>query len=315
MNYYEVLEVAPDAPQNEIHRAYQRAKTTYSQDNPALYSMFSRDEARELLRMVEEAYAILGNHALRKSYDDTLLKAGLHSMAMSAPFGKAAPISIASPSSPEPDHAALPDFMVPDPSIPGSTDHHQFDTPPLSVVPALSSPTAATPSQASSLNSDLSGASAMDAAFRREEHFESAAAEATGSPRQQESVMVAGDDFTVRRREAAAPTAVPAGHVKLPLATYKVDAEMEAKIAQQTVYDGPFLKMVREYRGIPMDKLSETSRIGKTYLLAIEGNDMRSLPAPVFLRGFLVQIAKHLGLDEKLVVGSYLSMVKDQSKK
>jgi cytoskeletal protein RodZ len=64
-----------------------------------------------------------------------------------------------------------------------------------------------------------------------------------------------------------------------------------------------------------MDKLSETSRIGKTYLLAIEGNDMRSLPAPVFLRGFLVQIAKHLGLDEKLVVGSYLSRVKDQTKK
>jgi hypothetical protein len=127
--------------------------------------------------------------------------------------------------------------------------------------------------------------------------------------------MVAGDDFTVRRQEASAPTTVPAGHVKLPLATYKVDEEMEAKIAQQTVYDGQFLKMVREYRRIPMDKLSETSRIGKTYLLAIEGNDMRSLPAPVFLRGFLVQIAKHLGLDEKLVVGSYLSRVKDQTKK
>ncbi len=317
MNYYEVLEVAPDAPQNEIHRAYQRAKTTYSQDNPALYSMFSRDEARELLRMVEEAYAILGNHALRKSYDDTLLKAGLHSMAMSAPLGKAAatPVAIASSmSASEPDHAALPDFMVPDPSIPGSTDHRQFEAPPLSVVPAMTSPSHQPSVSGQSFSALEDRGSAMDAAFRQDQKFSAPHESSTETPRS-ESVMVAGEDFTVRRRESATPSAIPAGHAKLPLATYKIDPEIEARIAAQTVYDGPFLKMVREYRGIPMDKLSETSRIGKTYLLAIEGNDMRSLPAPVFLRGFLVQIAKHLGLDGKLVVESYLNMVKDQSKK
>jgi hypothetical protein len=154
----------------------------------------------------------------------------------------------------------------------------------------------------------------MDAAFRQDQKFSAPHESSTETPRS-ENVMVAGEDFTVRRRESATPSAIPAGHAKLPLATYKIDPEIEARIAAQTVYDGPFLKMVREYRGIPMDKLSETSRIGKTYLLAIEGNDMRSLPAPVFLRGFLVQIAKHLGLDGKLVVESYLNMVKDQSKK
>src|SRR5262249_52505125 len=71
-NYYEVLEVAPDAPQHEVHKAYQRAKSTYSQENPALYSMFSADEARELLKLIEEAFAVLGNHSLRKAYDEAL---------------------------------------------------------------------------------------------------------------------------------------------------------------------------------------------------------------------------------------------------
>ena len=72
MTLYEVLEVPPEAPQTEIHRAYQRAKSIYSADNPALYSMFSREEARELMQLIEEAYAVLGNPALRKSYDDSV---------------------------------------------------------------------------------------------------------------------------------------------------------------------------------------------------------------------------------------------------
>ena len=63
-NYYEILEVAIDAPPHEIHRAYQRAKTTYSSENPALYSMSSPEEARELLRLIEEAYTVLGNPSL-----------------------------------------------------------------------------------------------------------------------------------------------------------------------------------------------------------------------------------------------------------
>ena len=71
-NYYEILEVSPEAPSHEIHRAYQRARETYSQDNPALYSMFSAEEARELLRMIEEAFAVLSNASLRRSYDESL---------------------------------------------------------------------------------------------------------------------------------------------------------------------------------------------------------------------------------------------------
>src|SRR5690349_7758654 len=71
-NYYEILEVQQDAAQHEIHKAYQKAKTTYSQDNPALYSMFSQEEARELLRMIEEAYSVLGNQTMRKTYDESL---------------------------------------------------------------------------------------------------------------------------------------------------------------------------------------------------------------------------------------------------
>ena len=75
-NYYDVLEVSQTATQREIHDSFKRAKSTYSNDNPALYTMFTREEAQELMRMIEEAYEVLGNPRLRQSYDQQLMMSG-----------------------------------------------------------------------------------------------------------------------------------------------------------------------------------------------------------------------------------------------
>lgn len=67
--YYEILEVKPSAGPTEIYNAYQKARTTYSPASPALYSMFSPDEAKQLLALIEEAYQTLSHQARRKEYD------------------------------------------------------------------------------------------------------------------------------------------------------------------------------------------------------------------------------------------------------
>ncbi|MCB0421023.1 MAG: helix-turn-helix domain-containing protein, partial [Bdellovibrionales bacterium] len=71
-NYYELLEISPDAPQHEVVEAYRRAKETYSPNSPALYSMFSTEEATELLQLIEEAFLTLNNQVTRHEYDMTL---------------------------------------------------------------------------------------------------------------------------------------------------------------------------------------------------------------------------------------------------
>lgn len=68
-NYYELLEITPNASQQEIDRAYKAAKKTYSTSNMAIYSIFSEEEAVELNRMIEEAYTILSNPRLKDQYD------------------------------------------------------------------------------------------------------------------------------------------------------------------------------------------------------------------------------------------------------
>src|SRR3954469_8458629 len=67
--YYELLEIKPDASQEEILKAYNRARATYGHNSPALYSLFNREEAQELLRLIDEAYAVLSNQFKRKQYD------------------------------------------------------------------------------------------------------------------------------------------------------------------------------------------------------------------------------------------------------
>lgn len=264
VNYYEVLEVPPDAVPSEIQRAYQRAKATYSQDNPALYSMFSREEARDLLKLVDEAYSVLGNNQLRRNYDESLQKNGIPSTPRRSTVSA--------------DHEALPDFVVPDPSIPGSVEMTPSPVQPSVAAPPLT-PTA--PINSAPTLNDF-------------------------GPR--ETVVVTTSEFTVRKRETASP--LKPGMAKCPLGTYPVDAAMEQEIAAKDEFDGLFLKKIRTYRQVPLEKLSDSSRIGKTYLIALESNDFKNLPAPVFLRGFLVQIARQLGLDENKVVTSYMKLAK-----
>lgn len=88
--------------------------------------------------------------------------------------------------------------------------------------------------------------------------------------------------------------------------SYIVDEEFESKILSATDFDGSFLQKVRHYKNISLDQLSEKSKISKTYILAIESHDFDSLPARVFVRGFVVQLAKLLDLDEQKVANMYM---------
>ena len=69
--YYEILEVSPDAPAKEIQRAYEHARETFQADSPAVYSLFLEEERLELQKVIEEAYRVLMDESLRKSYDQS----------------------------------------------------------------------------------------------------------------------------------------------------------------------------------------------------------------------------------------------------
>lgn len=218
--YYDILEVLPDAPQHEIHAAYQRAKETYSTDSPALYTMFSSDEARELLALVEEAFTTLSNQGKRALYDQQLASKQLPKM------------------------ADLPDFRVPETTVARN------------VLPTK------------------------------------------GSERKPLQV-VSGKNGEV-----------PKGFARTRFGVYEIDSAFESEIKNLLEFDGATLQKIRQYKSLSLDQVSDETRINKPYLLALEANDFSALPAAVFTRGFVVQVARVLGINEKIAADSYMKNFK-----
>lgn len=69
LDHYDVLEIAPDAGPDEIERSYRVLFAAYEGDSLATYSMFGADETEELRERIEEAYRVLSDPDMRRSYD------------------------------------------------------------------------------------------------------------------------------------------------------------------------------------------------------------------------------------------------------
>jgi curved DNA-binding protein CbpA len=202
-NYYEILEVSPHCAQHEVTSAYEKAKLTYSGENPAIYTIFSENEARELMKLVDEAYAVLGNKTLRALYDEKIGQFGVR-------------------------------------------------------------------------REDLS--------------FENLKAQS-------------------KLQLPEAPKK-PVGKIE-----YAVDEAFESEIRAQVNWTGDYLRRIREYKNIPLERMSEITKISAYYINSLEKMDPKSLPAPVFVRGYISQISKVLALDEKKVCDSYMKNFKDALEK
>ena len=70
---------------------------------------------------------------------------------------------------------------------------------------------------------------------------------------------------------------------------------------------GARLKREREQRGVTLDDIALTTKIGKRFLTALEEEHFDQLPGGIFSKGFVRAYARHLGIDEEQAVADYLS--------
>ena len=72
---------------------------------------------------------------------------------------------------------------------------------------------------------------------------------------------------------------------------------------------GDRLKKEREQRGITLDDISLTTKIGTRLLRALEEEKFEQLPGGIFNKGFVRAYARHVGLDEDQTVADYMTAV------
>ncbi len=68
---------------------------------------------------------------------------------------------------------------------------------------------------------------------------------------------------------------------------------------------GEDLRREREIRGISLKEIADATKISKRFLEALERNDHKTLPAPVFTRGFVREYARYVGLNAEEMVNRY----------
>jgi curved DNA-binding protein CbpA len=86
-----------------------------------------------------------------------------------------------------------------------------------------------------------------------------------------------------------------------------LDSNLSHAIEIETEWRGSFLRKVRDAYQISLEEMATITKVTKHYILAIEEENYSKLPAAVYIRGFVLQIAKVLKLPHEKVATQYLS--------
>jgi curved DNA-binding protein CbpA len=279
-NYYEVLEIRPDASAQDVRNAYLRLKASYRKDNPALYSVLDPSETEEMIGKIEEAFHVLSDPDARRDYDE---RHGFSERIERKIFSLDQAIQERSPPM-ESNHEA-------DPLNPPSTD---FEGMSLKGEQGFGGSTAySLPTQTPSPFDRTPRPATEGASFLSQ----------NSAPPPPATPTRGSDSGFVERRQTYGRREAD----RLPVSgTRPTGDPILAEIANETEWRGTTIRRIRELRRYSLDDLAQITKISKTYLIAIEEESFEKLPAPVFVRGFLLQIAKTLKIPTEPVAQAYM---------
>jgi flagellar biosynthesis protein FlhG len=87
--------------------------------------------------------------------------------------------------------------------------------------------------------------------------------------------------------------------------------ELQREIGPDSEFSGSLLRKVRESLGLELAEISAKTKIARAHLEALEEERYAELPALVYTRGFLGELAKQLRLDPMQVQKTYLRRMRE----
>jgi flagellar biosynthesis protein FlhG len=92
-----------------------------------------------------------------------------------------------------------------------------------------------------------------------------------------------------------------------------LQGELAREIGPDTEFTGALLRKVRESQGIELNEISSRTKIQRSHLVALEEETYDDLPAIVYVRGFVTELAKYLRLDPAQVQRTYLRRMREKN--
>jgi hypothetical protein len=329
---YEILEVAPAAAPYEIEAAYARAKSLYGPGSLATYTLMEPEESQRLVGRIEDAGRVLLDAEARARYDATLVAQTAPGAppatepkptstllsAAAAVNGERPPIAPvvipalslartvfgedgAGPDDEDveaDDVEALADEAAPE-SVPEAAE---IEPPPA--VAAEPADVLPVPPFVPAL-AELPSPTALSVETIAPAAQLLAAAAAAGGPAEASSPPVRAPIPLRNEVAVTPPPAVPVPAPEPPRAA-EPPRETNVVVPEGTAWTGDVLRQIREARGLSLKTLAERTRVTRHHIENIEGDRFKLLPAPVYLRGILMTLARELRLDGQKVAKSYL---------
>jgi len=76
---------------------------------------------------------------------------------------------------------------------------------------------------------------------------------------------------------------------------------------------GTYLRELRSAKDVSLDEVTRATRVGRAHLEALEAEDLASLPAPVFVKGFIRAYCEFLQTDPGEALSRYRELIGDRS--
>ena len=299
-NFYTLLQVDRGATQEEIERAYDAARHAAQSDGAGA----------ESIELIEQAFLTLSDAELRRAHDALL-------------DDEASPV----------EAEALPDSTTLTASGAAAHEATSSGANPCVLVPSRPpGPAEQTP------------APTIEAVFESDQPFYSPGSSAHAHPPQRRPAPQTSDE---RERasertpaRASTPPARAAAHVPSPSSAPQPTSRPPAgkpdsgaprtsgplssppqrlgdarDVSASGKFTGTQLRRVREARGLSLQELGEQTKVSLAHLENIEAERFSQLPPPVYLRGFLMLVAKALKLDPLRVAKDFLEQMAQASGK
>ncbi|HEY0839329.1 MAG TPA: helix-turn-helix domain-containing protein [Vulgatibacter sp.] len=299
-SHYDALGLGPRATRDEIRQAFERLSSVLGTDSLAVYALVDSSERDEELARIREAHRVLGDPTSRRRYDEVNGFA-----AEEVELGDADIVS----SRPLPAQRGVPPSavgreMAPDESA-SATSAQETAKDVASLDPSGDGAAGATSAQETAKTAaaePIGGAAAgSTSAQETAEATDSVEEGAAGAPSEQEIVTVDDDDVIEELQAADGALEEGAGG---SVAEARNGPVLE--VDEHTEFTGALLRALREARGLSLKDIAARTRIGTNHLHNIEEEAFDLLPERVFLRGFLLSVARELKLDAKRVADTYL---------
>jgi hypothetical protein len=274
-DYYEILGVARNASSDKIQEAYLKSKSAYSGESLALYSLMGQEDNQDILQQIELAYSILSVPARRMEYDRGR---GIHQDYGSVFSSKQDGIDSRNQfySSNQHQQLRVENSKILDPN------EATFSTPFTQMQPQ---------------HRDVG---------RNNYHQEYGEKVLTPSKGQDYFDQKEYTHTRDQNTDISRIMVFKRFHLEF-VRNLSFDQEIENTVH----FKGDFLKKIRDYKNVSLDRMSDLTKISRTYLMCIENDDYQKLPAMAYVRGFVYQYAKVLKLNPDLVANSYIHSMKE----